>query len=67
MTCLQCANLDLREHPKHAQVGVGRCKYTPLPGVFASISKERQCEQFAAADEEIVQKRVEWWNNKKGG
>lgn len=64
MICLQCTHLDLREHPKHAAVGFGRCKHEKLVGVFVSISKDRQCEQFTQADKEVARKRTEWWEKK---
>jgi hypothetical protein len=60
MICLHCTRLDLRSFPKHSAVGYGRCKAETLPGVFESISIERQCGKFDQADAETIAKREEW-------
>lgn len=66
MNCLQCAHLDLRKHPKHAEVGLGQCKEQKLPGVFEVFISERKCRLFAPAESEIFGKRMKWWESKRG-
>lgn len=64
MNCLQCDHLDLRKHTKHAAVGLGQCKKQMLPGVFEVFARERECKQFSAAEAEVVQKRLKWWESR---
>lgn len=64
--CLSCEKLDLQKYPKHSAQGIGKCKHEQLEGVFVSIAHHRQCNQFEAADAEIAQKRITWWESRKG-
>lgn len=61
MKCLMCAHVDLRSYPKHANVGLGRCKLEKVSGVFESFEKERQCDNYELADAEKVIKRLAWY------
>lgn len=63
MKCLECSRMDLQGFPKHAAVGVGKCKGDQL-GEFRPLGRQRQCKDFQAADAEVVQKRVTWWSGK---
>lgn len=59
--CLECSNLDLKSNPRHANVGFGHCKHTPV-GSFYSVTRE-VCERFKEAPQDVVSKRVEWYSN----
>jgi hypothetical protein len=61
--CLECAKLDLQAFPKHAVIGLGKCKSDQL-GEFRGFGRQRECKDFEAADAEVVQKRVTWWDGK---
>lgn len=60
MICLHCTNADLQREPAMSREGFGKCKQEPLAGRYISLSYERQCSHYEAADAEIVNKRVEW-------
>lgn len=66
MICLECEKLDLKKYPKHSAQGIGKCKHAGLEGTFVSFAHHRECEQFKPADAEVKQKRIEWWNEKRG-
>jgi len=60
MICLHCTQLDLRTHRDHAKVGMGVCKLEKLPGVFVTISYERDCKQFEPAPADVKAARDAW-------
>lgn len=57
--CLSCKHLHLREHPKHAAAGLGRCFKGP-PAFFVVVTSDRPCAKFEAAPAEKVEARVRW-------
>jgi hypothetical protein len=59
MKCIQCANFSLRGSPI-ARSGWGYCSHDPLPGMYVSSQFERECDKFAAADEDVVTAREAW-------
>jgi hypothetical protein len=63
MICLGCAKLDTDKFLAHAKAGIGKCEHEQLTGTFVSIAHHRDCAQFVAADAEVAQKRVEWYDN----
>ncbi len=58
--CIQCANLQLREHPKHANTGMGNCKLNPAKHEFVTIERQRDCATYNRADEAVIIKRQSW-------
>ncbi|HWT40946.1 MAG TPA: hypothetical protein VN081_06835 [Dongiaceae bacterium] len=64
MICLECSKLDLRKQPKHAAAGVGKCEHEQLAGTFVSIAHRRDCKSFEKAADDVIEKRMEWWNKK---
>lgn len=65
--CIHCAKLDLQGHHKMAVLGWGNCKAAETGGVFVSLTRKYPCDHFAEAPKEVAEKRVIWWNNKRGG
>lgn len=64
MICLDCKKLELQQNPKHAGVGLGKCKSEPIAGTFVSVAYERSCPGYEAAGAEIAGKRREWYGRK---
>ncbi len=65
MKCLNCTALELRNHPKHANVGFGQCKAKPVSGYFVNINREQECSDYKRADEGVVIKRMAWFEQLK--
>lgn len=61
MKCLDCQKLDLKAHPAHAKVGLGRCKHSSLPGVFVAFEGHKECQQFQEAPADQAEARKTWW------
>lgn len=59
MRCLGCANVSLKEHPKHAREGMGHCKFDDV-GRFQWLTKERECGRYVAVDEDKGALREAW-------
>lgn len=64
MKCISCAALNLQQYPKHANLGMGKCKSDPMSGVFYPINRERECERFEKASQDAINKREAWWQGK---
>lgn len=60
--CLACTGLDLKQHPSHARIGFGRCKFEQQPGVFVSVGYERECKDYKEAPEAVKRAREVWHN-----
>lgn len=58
--CIDCRNLKMREYPKHAAVGLGRCAKAP-GAFFVSIGRDKECGTFEAASEEKAAARRVWY------
>lgn len=64
MKCIDCIHLDLQAYPKHAGLGMGKCKVEQMSGVFYPISRDRECEKFQTAATEKILRRESWWKTK---
>jgi hypothetical protein len=58
--CIDCKHITLREHPKHANEGLGQCKRDAKSGEFFSYLYRRECKQYDRAAEEVILKRMAW-------
>lgn len=67
MICLHCKHINSGEHKEHARVGLGRCAFESLPGVFVSVTRRRECAQFEQVSEEDASKRQAWLEKLQGG
>lgn len=63
--CLECQQLTLRDQPKMANEGFGRCKLEKVSGRFVSYLYQRECDNYARTDEEAVLKRLAWYDQLK--
>lgn len=63
--CLECTNISMRESPKHANEGLGRCKLNLTSGEFESILYRRECKDYQRADEEKILRRYAWQDQLK--
>lgn len=73
MICFQCQRLDLRSYPRQAKHGFGRCSVdidrereagrdgAGFPMSFVGFIHKTECKDLLPAAQEIVAKRVKWW------
>jgi hypothetical protein len=69
MRCLHCKNFNLRDYPSHAKVGIGRCMAVDVfkqGAVFVPIQSEFECDKYQQAADNVVAKRKEWNESRKG-
>lgn len=66
MICLDCQHIESGEHKEHAKVGLGRCAFEQLPGVFVGFTRRRECAQFEQVSKEDAAKRRAWLEKLKG-
>ena len=69
MRCLYCKNLNLKDYPAHAKVNLGRCMAVDVyrrGAVFMPLHTDTECDQYQSATEEVIQKRKEWHESRKG-
>lgn len=59
VTCLACANLDLKTHQEASKRGFGWCAVKPVPQ-FVSFAMSRNCLEFDRAPDEVVGPREKW-------
>lgn len=58
--CIACKHLQIKQHPKHAAVGLGRCVKGP-PAYFVSVGRVKPCATFEAAPADRVEARRVWF------
>jgi hypothetical protein len=59
--CVSCVLFTLREAPKFAQLGLGRCAaMKDSPGTFVSPQIPRQCRDHKPAPAAKTVARIEW-------
>lgn len=63
--CLDCINLNLKAYPKHSNTGFGRCNKETQPGVFESITINRECSMYQQAPAQTMIDRTGWMDGKK--
>lgn len=63
--CLDCKHVSLRDHPKMANEGCGKCKLNPQSGQFVSYLYRRECSKYERADEAAIIKRMAWQDQLK--
>lgn len=63
--CLECKHLSLRDHPRMANEGCGKCKLNSAPGEFVSYLYRRECRDYVRADEGAIIKRLAWQDQLK--
>ncbi|MDT4824714.1 hypothetical protein FQZ97_579710 [compost metagenome] len=64
--CVSCERFTLREAPKYAELGLGRCSgMTARPGSFVSPSFPRQCPDHQPASAEKTAARIEWLRDQR--
>lgn len=69
MRCLYCKNLNLKDYPSHAKVNLGRCMAVDVyrrGAVFMPLHSDTECDQYQSATEEVIKKRKEWHESRKG-
>lgn len=67
MKCIYCVNFTMREHPKHAAVGLGVCKVKWSSGmkVFVRFDGEPECDKREPAKDMAA--REKWVSEREGG
>lgn len=63
--CLDCEHINLKERPKMANEGFGKCKLNPVCGQYVSYLYRRECRGFKRADEEKILARYAWQDQLK--
>lgn len=59
--CVSCQRFTLRESPKFAELGLGRCAaMADRPGTFVSPGYPRQCRDHQPVTAEKAAARIEW-------
>ncbi|WP_338881544.1 hypothetical protein WHX56_14100 [Achromobacter veterisilvae] len=59
--CVACEWFTLREFPKYAELGLGRCALmVERPGSFVSPNYPRQCRDHEPAPADKTAARIEW-------
>jgi len=59
--CVSCVLFTLREDPKYAQLGLGRCAtMADRPGTFVSPQYPRQCRDHKPTPAAKTAARIEW-------
>lgn len=59
--CVACERFTLRESPKYAELGLGRCSgMTDRLGTFVSPSFPRRCPGHQPAPSDKAAARIEW-------
>ncbi|WP_336885404.1 hypothetical protein [Achromobacter pulmonis] len=65
--CVACQHFTLREVPKYAELGLGRCVgMVDRPGTFVSPTYPRKCHQYQPAPQAKVAARIEWLRDLRG-
>jgi hypothetical protein len=59
MQCIECRFLDLKKDKTLSRHGFGFCTMTMA--TFYSLEKEHDCNLFIKADENKIEKRIEWY------
>ena len=63
--CLECKHLGLKQFPRHANEGLGKCKLSSTSGQFISYMFQRECGQYERAEEGAILKRLSWHDQLK--
>ncbi|ADP15384.1 hypothetical protein [Achromobacter xylosoxidans] len=64
--CVACKRFTLRESPRYAELGLGRCSgMADRPGTFVSPSYPRQCPEYQPAPAEKTAARIEWLRDQR--
>lgn len=58
--CLDCSHLNLRDNPRHANEGMGKCNLLSKSGEFKTLTFTRDCEKYCRATEDAILKRYSW-------
>lgn len=69
MFCLHCVNFNLRDYPAHVRVGFGRCMAANLysqGAVFMPIRTVHECDKYDPVKDDVLIKRKEWNESRKG-
>lgn len=62
MRCIECEHILIKPHPNHAKQGLGRCSKEDF-ATFYDLGKLRECGIFVAAKQNIIEKRLIWYEN----
>ena len=57
--CIECSHFDIRTFPRHTAENLAKCKKM-ASGKFISINRDKACDDFEMAKEEITVKRRQW-------
>lgn len=63
MRCIECEHIAIKAYPSHANVGLGKCmkeKYA----TFYALMKDRACQMYIKTEQEKVEKRIKWYENR---
>lgn len=64
--CVYCERFTLRESPKYAELGLGRCtNMADRPGSFVSPTYPRQCPDHKPAPADKAAARIEWLRDQR--
>ncbi len=65
--CVRCALFTLRESPRYAELGLGRCAaMAGRPGTFVSPEFPRQCRDHQPTTPAKAEARIEWLRSLRG-
>ena len=64
MICLECKHADLQAHPALSREGFVKCKAQPSILQFVSLTYNRHCKDYQVADDDILDSRHKWNENR---
>jgi len=62
MKCIECKFVNLRKDKTMSEHAFGFCMMTM--GTFYSLEKEHECQHYIRADDEKIQKRIDWYERR---
>jgi hypothetical protein len=63
MRCIECEHIAIKPYPSHAQVGLGRCTKERY-ATFYALMKDHGCQMFVKENQEKIEKRIKWYENR---
>jgi len=65
MKCIECQNAEMQRSTDHVKQGFVLCGAEKIGHDFKGLTFERNCKLFKKADDEVIVRRVEWFNGIK--
>jgi hypothetical protein len=60
--CIECAKFNIRDNPKHTQLGMALCKETVAS--FVSVKRNVACKSFEVVSDDVISMREDYLKKK---